>query len=162
MTVDDLEIIFSWRNHPEISRNMLSQHSISLDEHKQWFERASQSPSKQLLVYEQGGTPMGFVSFKGVAPEGAADWGFYAAPNAPKGTGFKLGRAALNYGFNVFRLHKVCGQVVASNDASMQLHLKLGFRQEGVLREQHKAGAVYVSLICFGLLHDEWLSQLPG
>jgi UDP-4-amino-4,6-dideoxy-N-acetyl-beta-L-altrosamine N-acetyltransferase len=160
MTADDLEMVFVWRNHPEISRHMLTQHSISLAEHKQWFERVSQSPSKQLLVYEQGGTPMGFVSFTGAAPEGVADWGFYAAPNAPKGTGLKLGRAALNYVFNAIGLHKICGQVVASNDASIHMHRKLGFREEGVLREQHKVGAGYVSLICFGLLHDEWLSQL--
>jgi len=161
MTADDLEMVFVWRNHPDIKRYMLTRRHIALDEHKQWFARALQSSSKQLMVYEQRGTPMGFVSFTGVAPEGAADWGFYAAPNAPKGTGFKLGRAALNYGFNVFRLHKICGQVVASNDASMHMHRKLGFREEGVLREQHMVGDVHVSLICFGLLHDEWLLKFP-
>ena len=160
MTPDDLEMVFVWRNHPEITQYMLTQHNISLEEHKQWYARASQSPSKHLLVYELEGTPMGFVSFTGNSIDRVADWGFYSAPNAPKGTGLKLGRAALNYAFDVIALHKVYGQVVASNHASIKMHLKLGFREQGVLREEQKVSDDYVRLVCFGILHNEWRSQL--
>ncbi len=98
---------------------------------------------------------MGFVQFSGVAPGGIADWGFYAAPEARKGSGSKLGVAALGFAFETLGLHKVCGQALDFNEASIRFHLRLGFQQEGVLREQKRIGGKYHDLICFGLLcHD--------
>jgi len=135
---------------------MLTQHVISLQEHRQWFERASQDSAKCLLIFEEAGRSAGFVHFSGVSPGGIAHWGFHAAPDAPKGTGTKLGRAALGHAFGPLALHKVCGEALAFNEASIHFHLKLGFRQEGVLRDQQRIGPVYHDLICFGLLDYEW------
>lgn len=135
---------------------MLSQHEIGLDEHRRWFERAASDSSKCLLVVEESNQPLGFVHFSGVAPGGVAEWGFYAVPGAPKGTGRKLGRAALAHGFAQLALHKVCGQVLDFNEASIRFHLGLGFVQEGVLRQQVRIGSAYRDLICFGLLKHEW------
>src|SRR4051812_4272933 len=95
MTVDDLEQVLAWRNHPSIRRNMLTQDEILLDDHRRWFERAAQDPSRQLLLFEYEETALGFVHLTGSRPQSIADWGFYAAPDAPKGTGRKLGQAAL-------------------------------------------------------------------
>jgi RimJ/RimL family protein N-acetyltransferase len=53
-------------------------------------------------------------------------------------------------------LHKVCGQVLAGNEASIRLHLKLGFHQEGILRQQQRIGESYRDLVCFGILRQEW------
>jgi len=157
MDTNDLELVFSWRNHPDISSYMLTQHSITREEHQLWFERATESIDKQLLIYERNGIPSGFVSFTNTFQGGVSDWGFYTAPGATKGTGLRLGNAALSYGFNSIGLHKVCGQVVVTNDASVRMHCKLGFREEGVLRDQFKSKSGYINLICFGLIHNEWL-----
>ena len=162
MRADDLVPVLAWRNHPQIRRYMLSQEEILLDEHRRWFERTSEDPSWRLLIFENAGTPLGFVSFHGAIQNGIADWGFYAAPEAPKGTGRKLGRVALNFAFGVVRLHKVCGRVLGFNDASIRLHRTLGFQQEGVLREQHRIGNTYHDLVCFGLLQQEWSRNACG
>lgn len=159
MTSDDLMRVLTWRNDPRIRRYMLTQHEISFEEHRQWFERASQDSSRRLLVFEAAGKPCGYVGFHGVVADDAADWGFYAAPDAPKGTGRRLGRAALDFAFDVLGLHKVCGQVLALNEPSIEFHRALGFRQEGVLREQHRLGDAYHDLVCFGLLEREWYAM---
>ena len=86
-----------------------------------------------------------------------ADSGFYTSPNAPKGTGKSLGFHALSYGFNDLYLNKVCGQALSSNIASINFHLKLGFSQEGILRDQYKQDTAYQDIICFGLLQKDWL-----
>ena len=91
-----------------------------------------------------------------IAAGGIADWGFYAAPDAPKGTGRKLGASALTYAFARLELHKVCGQALDFNERSIHFHLRLGFQQEGVLREQHFDGEQYHGIVCFGLLATEW------
>ena len=96
MTQEDLERVLTWRNHEDVRRYMYTQHEISLAEHTRWFERASQDPSRHLLVFEYNATPLGFINLHQIAPGGVAEWGFYAAPDAIKGTGRQLGRAALH------------------------------------------------------------------
>ena len=32
-------MVLAWRNHPAVRGFMLTQHEISLDEHRQWFAR---------------------------------------------------------------------------------------------------------------------------
>jgi UDP-4-amino-4,6-dideoxy-N-acetyl-beta-L-altrosamine N-acetyltransferase len=160
MTCEDLEQVLAWRNHNEVRRYMYTQHEISLAEHSAWFERVSKDLSRHLLVFEIDGTPFGFINFDQVAPGGIAEWGFYAAPDAPKGTGCQLGEAALGHAFTQLGLHKICGQALAYNERSIKFHLSLGFKQEGILREQHFDGQKYHDVVCFGLLAAEWQANI--
>jgi UDP-4-amino-4,6-dideoxy-N-acetyl-beta-L-altrosamine N-acetyltransferase len=155
MTSDDLHLVLSWRNHPDIRRYMYTKHEIPLAEHQRWFEQASQNPSKHLLIYTEDECPMGFIQLTRLGGTPIADWGFYASPDAPKGTGRSLGRAALKHAFEHLGLHKICGQALAYNEPSIRLHLALGFRQEGLLRDQHYDGQAYHDVLCFGLLMSE-------
>lgn len=152
----DLERVLAWRNHPDVRRYMYTQHEITLDEHQHWFERTLPDPKKHLLVFEVDHHPLGFVNFNEAENGGIADWGFYAAPEAPKGSGRQLGRAALNHAFTQLKLHKVYGQALAYNERSIQFHQSQGFQQEGILRDQHFDGERYHNVICFGLLCHEW------
>jgi UDP-4-amino-4,6-dideoxy-N-acetyl-beta-L-altrosamine N-acetyltransferase len=159
MTAVDLESVFELRNHPEVRRYMLTRHEISADEHRSWFERASQNRRVELLVFQMEKVCRGFVQFKDTDYQGVVDWGFYVAPDAPKGTGKKLGLAALDYVFKKAELHKICGQALHWNQPSIKFHRSLGFIQEGVLRHHHFDGSVYHDLICFGMLKSEWVAS---
>jgi UDP-4-amino-4,6-dideoxy-N-acetyl-beta-L-altrosamine N-acetyltransferase len=157
--VDDLPLLLTWRNHSSVRPFMLTQHEITTEEHANWFALASQDATRHLLLVEDGLTPIGYVQFTPGDSVGVNDWGFYAAPQSPKGSGRKLGRLALHHAFDVLGLHKVCGQALESNVASIVFHQRLGFKQEGLLRDQHLIGGTYHSLICFGLLACEWRSH---
>lgn len=156
VTAGDLPMVLAWRNHPAVRAFMLTRHEIALDEHRAWFARASMDPTRRLLIVEDASGPVGYAQFANVKDGGVADWGFYACPDAPRGSGRKLGVAALNHAFGALDLHKVCGQAIDSNRASIALHTRLGFAREGVLRDQHYIDGAYQSLVCFGLLKHEW------
>jgi UDP-4-amino-4,6-dideoxy-N-acetyl-beta-L-altrosamine N-acetyltransferase len=156
VTAEDLPMVLAWRNHAEVRRYMFTQHDITLDEHRSWFAKASQDPRRCLLIIEEEGQAIGYVQFSKVEEGGVGDWGFYARPDAPQGTGSKLGVMALNHAFGQLKLHKVCGQAIASNQASIAFHQRLGFTLEGVLRDQQRINEAYQSLHCFGLLATEW------
>jgi UDP-4-amino-4,6-dideoxy-N-acetyl-beta-L-altrosamine N-acetyltransferase len=156
MTTDDLALVLSWRNHPDIRRYMYTQHEIALTEHQSWFERASENPHKHLLIFEDGLNPQGFVQMTQLGGGPVAEWGFYAAPDAPKGTGRRMGKAALRYAFEQIGLHKLCGQALAYNEPSIRFHRALGFQQEGLLRDQYYDGQCFHNVLCFGLLNSEW------
>ena len=162
MDVADLPMVLAWRNHPDVRRFMFSQHEISLQEHSQWFSQVVKDPTRQLLIAEEQSEPIGYVQFSQVAPYSVADWGFYVKPDAPKGTGLKLGNAALTHAFGSLRLHKVCGQAIASNQASIRVHERLGFKREAERRDQKRINDQYHTLICFGLLADEWQGPKGG
>ena len=162
MTDKDVSIVRAWRNDADVRRYMFTQHEISLDEHRNWFAKAKQDPSRRLLIVEEAQEALGYVQFSNVEVGGVADWGFYARPNAPKGTGRKIGVMALNYAFGLLKLHKVCGQVIASNQSSIAFHRHLGFALEGVLRDQQRIDGTYHSLHCFGLFATDWQSKAAG
>jgi UDP-4-amino-4,6-dideoxy-N-acetyl-beta-L-altrosamine N-acetyltransferase len=158
----DLEMVLDWRNHPDVRRYMYTQQEIGLDEHRRWFEQSSSNSDRHLLVFELDDIPMGFVNFNHLGKGSIVDWGFYAAPDVSKGGGRLLGLTALSYAFNELAIHKVCGQVLAYNKRSINFHQRLGFLQEGVMRDQYFDGGHYHSVVCFGLLEREWQSFQLG
>ena len=157
MGEDDLSLVLQWRNHPDVRCYMYTQHEITPEEHVQWFSRLCHDDTQSSLIFVVDGTPLGYVNFKVITASAVADWGFYLAPNAPKGTGSQLGTAALNYAFQQMKLHKVCGQALSFNEKSKRFHLRLGFKREGTLRQQYFDGENYYDVECFGLLSNEWI-----
>jgi UDP-4-amino-4,6-dideoxy-N-acetyl-beta-L-altrosamine N-acetyltransferase len=156
LTQDDLAMVLDWRNHPTVRSYMLTQHEISMPEHRNWFLRVKNDKSHQQLIVLEDAEPIGFVQFNPVRKDGVADWGFYVRPNAPKGSGRKLGFTALRYAFNDLGLHKVCGQAIESNEPSIAFHKMLGFTEEGRLLEQQLIFNKYHTLFLFGLLAKDW------
>lgn len=156
----DLPMVRAWRNHPNVRQYMYNAHEITENEHAQWFEKSVTNKDRHLLIFMLQGIALGFVNITQTAPGGIADWGFYLAPDAPKGSGQILGRAALAHAFTTLHFHKVCGQVLSANTKSVLFHQRLGFQQEGLLHEQHYDGIHYHDVIHFGLLHHLWQATL--
>jgi UDP-4-amino-4,6-dideoxy-N-acetyl-beta-L-altrosamine N-acetyltransferase len=159
MTFADLEKVLLLRNHSEVRRYMLTNHEISLEEHTLWFERALKSSTIELFVFEINSNISGFMQFKESNFKGVLDWGFYTSPEAIKGTGRKLGLAALKHAFKNEKIHKICGQSLHWNLPSISFHKSLGFSQEGIFHEHHFDGSKYHDMICFGLLKKDWVSK---
>lgn len=156
----DLANVLSWRNHPDVRSYMRTRHEITMDEHVAWFGRASRDASRSLLIVEEAGAALGFAQFSSVEPDGVCEWGFYAVPGAARGSGSKLGRSALDHAFGPLKVRKVCGYALGFNEASIRLHERLGFQREGVLREHVLVDGQYYDVVLFGLLRDEWFSQV--
>lgn len=159
MRAADLALVLSWRNHASVRAFMYTQHEIAPEEHARWFERSCRDPNRHLLVYEEQGSPCGFVNFTVSEASHNAVWGFYAAPEAPRGAGQRMGRAALGYAFGPSGFHKISGEVLAQNEKSIRFHLSLGFQHEGVLRDHFFDGVHHHDVVCLGLLASEWRPQ---
>ena len=156
MREHDLETVLRWRNHPDVRKCMLSQHEITVAEHRAWYERSEKDDTRALLVVEEDDLMIGCVVFSNVSCQSTADWSFYADPHSPPGTGRKVCGAALDFVFSELQVHKVAGQVLEFNEASIRTHRRIGFKQEGYLREHHFYDGKHMGLIVFGLLSFEW------
>lgn len=103
------------------------------------------------------GTPVGHVFHRRVDLEGRnAELGYLIAPDQQgKGYATEASDLCLTHAFDGLGLHKVWARVQAGNDASMRVLEKLGFRQEGVLREHWYGFGDHVDEYRFGLLRSE-------
>lgn len=151
----DLDYVLAWRNHPEVRPFMLTQHEITSAEHRAWFDRASRDETCALMVIEEHARPLGCVIFTGVQENATANWSFYSAPGNPAGTGTRICSTALDFAFCELAVHKLAGQVLEFNRASIRLHQRLGFTQEGKLREHCLINGRHYDLLCFGILLNE-------
>lgn len=151
MEARDLAQVLAWRNHPNVRRFMLTQHEISMPEHEQWFERAARDPNLKLLIASGGDSDFGFVSLRITSEHHRAEWGFYIAPDAPRGSGTRLGQAAVAHAFDDLGLHKLCGQALSFNLPSIRFHEKLGFQTEGLLKQHAWINQQFHDLVIFGL-----------
>jgi len=73
-----------------------------------------------------------------------------------KGYGVEGARLIINYGFQQLNLHRISSAAVAFNERSIKLHKKLGFREEGRLRQAMFKNGQYHDRVEFGILREEW------
>lgn len=64
--------------------------------------------------------------------------------------------AIVDYGFNAMHLHRIQAETHPDNKASIGLVTRMGFRFEGVHREQAFWGNRFHDLNCYSLLAREW------
>ena len=64
--------------------------------------------------------------------------------------------ALLNYAFNELNLHRIEADVDPRNQGSIKTVQRLGFQQEGYLRERWQVGGEIQDALFFGLLRPEW------
>ncbi len=160
----DLERVLAWRNHPQVRRWMYTTHEIGPEEHRRWFEASAGDPQRHLLVYELDGQACGFVNVTvdvatGVAGA-SATWGFYLAPDAPRGSGRGLGEAAIDHAFGTMALEELRGEALASNANSIAFHRRLGFEASGSPGgERREQDSEPVNVACFKLGREAWLAR---
>lgn len=154
----DLELLLGWRNSERIRASMYTSHRITLAEHRSWFERLRLAPDAFSYLFECEGRPLGVVNLNGLdRANGRCHWGFYLGEaDAPPGSGSRMAYLALLRVFEELQLHKVVGEVLAFNAASIAYHRKLGFSQEGHFVEHVLKEGRYHDVLSFALLSRDW------
>jgi UDP-4-amino-4,6-dideoxy-N-acetyl-beta-L-altrosamine N-acetyltransferase len=155
MVHDDLEIVRCWRNHPSVNKYMFKQEYITVDNHIEWFDSLSSDSLHQLFIYEENDKAIGFIHLKQKNKQTSVyEWGFYIEPESEKGTGTRMLQSAIKKVFNELNAHKIFGEVLEFNYASIRVHQSLGFKQEGLLKEHHVVDNEYYDVLCFGLVKN--------
>lgn len=65
-------------------------------------------------------------------------------------------RALVTYGFRDMRLHRITIRAAPENTRSRAIPQRLGFVEEGVLREACRVGDGFTDLVVYGMLDREW------
>ncbi len=158
LSVNDLPLVRQWRNHPDVRSYMFNQQVINTKEHQQWFLDKSKDSTQHLLIYEDQGKPQGFLSFS-IKENIEADWGFYKAPDAKKGSGKILGKLGLDYAFKKIGIRKINAQVIDFNLASLKFHEQLGFSKNRIGRNEYHTEDKYCDVHHFNISTETWMNK---
>lgn len=149
----DYDFIHRHWNDPSIRRGTNRQTPQTERAISEFFE---ESDDVHVLPCHDG-DPVGFAclfNIDQIADRG--ELGYWIIP-AEQGNGYATEAAALGatYAFDELGLNKVMARVSKGNDASMRVLEKIGFEQEGTLRDHYWINGAYVDTYLYGRLATE-------
>lgn len=159
MSVADKARVLAWRNLPEVSAYMFTDHRITLAEHDDWFSAALDDGARRYWIIELDDMPVGLADLTEIsAAQKRATVGLYLADPRVRGRGVGVAadRLIIRYAFEDLGLEKLSAEVLVTNEPGMKVHLHHGFRVDGILRDHVIKGGRRVDVATLSLLRDEW------
>ncbi|HKT53709.1 MAG TPA: UDP-4-amino-4,6-dideoxy-N-acetyl-beta-L-altrosamine N-acetyltransferase [Caulobacteraceae bacterium] len=155
----DRERLLAWRNRPEVSAYMYSDHVISPEEHAGWFGAAMAAADRRYWIIELNGEPVGLANLAGMdAARRRCEWAYYLAEPGVRGRG--VGAAVeftvIDHVFAGLGLHKLWCEVLLENEAVWRLHESFGFVREAHYRDHVWKGGRFRDVVGLGLLAGDW------
>jgi len=114
-------------------------------------------PHSRYLKILSEGERAGYVMLGWIGrPDEVIELGRIAIDEPFRGIGQDAIRLILNYIFDEFGAHKVYLDTLDHNHRGRHIYEKLGFRQEGLLREHFMMGDTRRDMFVYGLLRSDW------
>lgn len=159
---NDLPCRVNWMNTPVVYRNMHFTPPISLDNTINWYNKNQALSSRHDMVFEDengesvamgGLTNIDFSLRKGE---------FYIFVNPYRhneGIGTKATKLLCQYGFQILNLHKIFLYTNSENLIARKTYEKVGFKLEGIHRDEMIINEQFKDRYYYGLLASEFDSD---
>lgn len=160
MVAADSDMVRTWRNLPDVRRNMYTDHEIPAHEHQRWFEATLAASDRAYWIIGCDGVDVGVANIVDISlRHQRCSWAFYLGPADLRGKGIGRGVEYLvqRHVFETLGLNRLCCEVLDFNTAVIEMHQKLGFAREGILREHIRKADRACDVHVFGMLRADWL-----
>ena len=125
---EDCDLLFKWRNLPEIINLSSSRRKVSHAEHKFWFQSVLENSNKLIFIIEEGGLPVGQIRFD-INIDGEAEISIYLIPGQG---GRGIGGFAISIGCDLLsdqnNVKKIVANIRSDNSHSISAFTKCGFK----------------------------------
>ncbi len=162
---DDLKSAITWINNPVVTRYLTDMRPRSIVEERAWLDRAMRNddPTAVMLVIETSdGEYAGSVGLMhidgrnrhaeaGIVIARPEDWG--------RGLGTEAMQLILRHAFEELNLHRILLRVFTFNERAIKSYVKLGFVEEGRLRENMFRHGAWHDTVLMGILADEYFAR---
>lgn len=130
----------------------------SLESHLIWVKSKIDSSYYAGFAITLEDTVIGGCSLKFISRINSnAEFDIFLSKSASgKGYGKNALKKLLDYGFNELNLHRIYAFYLDSNEKAYSLYEDLGFKKEGLLRENVFKNGKYYNSIVIGLLRNEY------
>jgi diamine N-acetyltransferase len=155
----DLSLRVEWFNTPSIYNQMVIDVPVSLSNTQQWFSKTLLNFHRLDVVFENEQKEI--IAMGGLTDinnkHHHAELYIVVHPNL---TGQGIGKEAIywlcNWGFNTLQLNKIYLHTLSTNIKAFQLYERIGFQQEGVLRDHVFCNGKYINHNILSILKSEW------
>ncbi len=160
----DAEALHQAVNNPVMRRLTGTQATFTEEQLHHYLASFATSDSRVGFIIAQPETlaPLGEVVLTNIDPDNRSAniriSLFYEA-DLGKGYGTEAMRLAVDYGFKALKLHRISLDVFSFNPRAIRVYEKIGFKQEGVLRDTLFYDGEFHDEIIMSILEDEWPSS---
>lgn len=162
---DDLKNTVAWLNNPAVTRYLLNMRPWSIPEEKAWLDRVMRNEdphSAQFVVETSDGEYVGSAGLVHIDPRNRCaeagivlgrpeEWG--------RGLGTDAMKALLKHGFEELNLHRIGLRVYSFNERAIRSYAKLGFVEEGRLRQAMFRHGAWHDVLLMAILADEYFAK---
>lgn len=127
---NDLPMLLSWRNSSFIHSKMLTDHKITWDEHKLWFDRIKNDIIKKNFIFSYNDLPLGYQGYSDIDLKNrTCSGGSYIGERemCPKDAGIFLFFMGIDYAFLKLNIVETHIDVFADNKKALRLNEFLGY-----------------------------------
>jgi len=158
----DLERVRQWINSDNETAYYLGIDTpLTRQRQKIWYHDLIRSQDKKVfaILHKDENVHIGNISIDSISRrDGNARLTIFIGEKSQRGQG--MGKDALtsflHYCFTTLKLHRIYLIVHSNNRRALKLYKRIGFRQEGLLREHECYDGVYVDKIFMGILKKEF------
>lgn len=159
VSLADKASLREWRNEPNVSKWMYTNHEIGEVEHSVWFDAMFADESKVYWKIVADGVAVGAIFLTGVSSQGSScEWGMYLADVNARGKGVAQAACALSfrYAFNELAVDVVKCEAVAQNENAIGLYESVGYVRTGLQNDAVKRGNEMLSVVTLELTRESW------
>ena len=154
MEIEDAERFAEILNNRDVRRFLAVREPMNSDDEESFIENLGEE-NIHLSIYTENEL-IGNIVLK-EKEEGVAEIGVMIDPDYHgNGYGTEASKLLINHGFEQMRYHRVYARVFASNEKSKSVWKKLGFQEEGLLREHIFMDGEFEDARIYGILEREW------
>ena len=163
--LSDARLIQEWHNDPEIRRAArLGELPVTFTKEEDDIRIAKQTSDEiyLMIIDKSREKAIGFIRLNFIDNVSRNMWLRMIIGDA-NARGKKLAedalRCALNWLFSEQNVHRVTLETYETNERAISFFKKLGFVQEGILREALYVGGKYYNIVTLGLLNREFKKE---
>lgn len=158
---ENIEQLRHWRNQPELRKYFREYREISKDMQEKWFVEKVLNDPKQINFEIHDVETKKLIGSCGLYyihnVNRTGEFGIYIGDENFRRCGYGTDAlvALLNYGFNYLGLHRIWCEVY-SNNRAISTYRKIGFKDEGVMREVKFLEGEFLDSYILSILENEW------
>lgn len=158
MLLEDAEHVVRWRSDPEILGNIFAREPLTLESHLKWFQSPREGRLDYIICLKETEGPIGTVNFTNIDGQNLkAEAGKMLGDKSTWGKG--LAREAfilcISFGFREMGLNRIYVRTLSTNQRNIELNKKLGFKIEGILREDYRHAGRFLDVVVMSILRSE-------
>ena len=160
---DDLEFIYQLNNNPDIMSFCFEEPYNSMTYLEKMYEKSIENNDVRQFIIKKGKEKIGYVGIYSIDPiHRKAEYGIMIDPQH-QGCGYAsiATKLAIDYAFATLNLHKLYLIVDCMNEKAIHVYEKMGFKVEGVLKEEYFVNGSFHDVSIMSIFQEEYL-QING